>query len=864
MNNSTTYRDCKVCFDKAAMLEQLNSILPSIQDETDLKACGSEPKGTCPFCGGTDRFWISADGKGHCRQCTPGTITNYSKIDFHCKKNGFPESEWWRLKDIYLPGGDIILPAQPVTSLMPAPPPEPPPDQQDEWDNRCFTQRTEKQVGVIYDLLCGLRKIDPAVVDNLIRADCLRFKTHCNVKSIAMAYRSLADGKIYAIQYLTSDGQPYPFTLNGGKPANKVFGGGHKAGAECFFLAGDIQTAKQLIICESAINAITAYKCFPDACCLALGGSTNVAKVKALKPYYDSFERIVICGDKDDASEKMIQAIYRELVSGAGINRLFAISFSHDDPEGYDINDLLKAGQKQRIIDLVNEAGLVTAPLQGDGQAKKSQSLPIPLPDELTPVMPFDYELLPDRLRPWVKDIAERMQCPPDFVAASAMAAMAAVIGRKVGIRPQAKTDWTVVCNLWALVVGRPGVLKSPSQEAGLSPLKRLIASANERYNQDLETHKTDAIAAKLRKEAAEKKARKVLQKDPSADIKTVLAVGEDPASPVLKRYQANDSTPASLGELLRQNPNGLLVFRDEVVSLLKSLDREGQEEGRGFYLTAWNGDSPYTFDRIGRGLNLHIPALCISLLGGTQPGRLSEYIHQAVKGGSADDGLIQRFGLLIWPDLNGTWKNVDRHPDTAAKNRAFQVFEDLDRLNPAEIGAEQDTDFEGQPEGIPYLRFDPPSLELFSEWRTTLEAKLRSDLHPALESHFAKYRKLIPSLALIIHLADGGNGPVSEGATLRALAWGEYLETHAERAYSSVSNADASTAKAILRRIKKGDLKPPFSTRDVWRPGWSKLSDRDQVVGGLRMLEDYRHIYIERVNTNGRPKMLYHLNEVA
>ncbi len=224
---------------------------------------------------------------------------------------------------------------------------------------------------------------------------------------------------------------------------------------------------------------------------------------------------------------------------------------------------------------------------------------------------------------------------------------------------------------------------------------------------------------------------------------------------------------------------------------------------------------------------------------------------------------MIQRFGLLIWPDLNGAWSNVDRYPDTKAKNRAFQVFDELDRLDPLSIGADQDTDFDGQPDGIPYLRFDSAALELFTEWRTALESKLRSDLHPALESHYAKYRKLIPSLALIIHLADGGIGPVSEDATLRALAWGEYLETHAERAYSSVSKSDVSTATAILNRIKKGDLKPPFSSRDVWRPGWSKLSDRDQVMGGLRMLEDYNHIYIEKVETGGRTKTLYHINEV-
>nr|NJM04729.1 DUF3987 domain-containing protein [Desulfobacula sp.] len=160
-------------------------------------------------------------------------------------------------------------------------------------------------------------------------------------------------------------------------------------------------------------------------------------------------------------------------------------------------------------------------------------------------------------------------------------------------------------------------------------------------------------------------------------------------------------------------------------------------------------------------------------------------------------------------------------------------------------------------------MRFEPAALELFLEWRIALELRLRSDLHPALESHFAKYRKLIPSLALIIHLADGGTGPVSETATLQALAWGDYLETHAKRVYGSVSQPDVSTAKAILHRIKKGDLKSPFSSRDVWRPGWSQLSDRDQVKAGLQMLEDYNHLDVERIETSGRAKILYHYKGV-
>ncbi|WP_289019572.1 DUF3987 domain-containing protein [Desulfobacter postgatei] len=646
------------------------------------------------------------------------------------------------------------------------------------------------------------------------------------------------DGGLFSLQRIFSDG------------GKRYHPGGQVKG--CYFLIGDPAKSDIIYICEGFATGASIHEATGQAVMLAFTAN-NLDAVTGIAKKRHPEKQIIIASDNDiETAER------RPDLGNPGRKAAEAAAASHGVglsicPMDSDFNDLHKAHGLDAVREALKKTRKVTLP----------GSEPVPLPDELTPVMAFDFELLPVRLRPWVEDIANRMQCPADFVAAGVMTSMAAVIGRKVGIRPQARTDWTVVCNLWALVVGRPGVLKSPALEAGLSPLKKLIASANERYQNDIENHEAEALAAKLRKEAVEKQARQVLKKDPSADLSAVLAVGEEPVIPVLKRYQANDSTPASLGELLRQNPNGLLVFRDEVVSLLKGLDRDGQDEGRGFYLTAWNGDSPYTFDRIGRGLNLHIPALCISLLGGTQPGRLSEYISQAVKGGSADDGLIQRFGLLIWPDLNKTWKNVDRHPDKEAKNTAFQVFDELDRLNPLDIGAEQDTDFNGQPEGIPYLRFEPAALEMFIEWRTALESKLRSDLHPALESHYSKYRKLIPSLALIIHLADGGTGPVSENATLRALAWGEYLETHSERAYSSVSRTDVSIAKAILNRIEKGDLKTPFTSRDVWRPGWSKLSDRDQVMGGLRMLEDYQHLYVERISTNGRPKILYHLNEV-
>ena len=96
---------------------------------------------------------------------------------------------------------------------------------------------------------------------------------------------------------------------------------------------------------------------------------------------------------------------------------------------------------------------------------------PTPLPTGLPPVLPFNLAMLPDPLKPWVGDIADRMQAPVEFIAVTAMVAAGSVIGRTVGIRPQQNTDWHEVPNLWGCIVGRPGVMKSPSMKAAMAPL---------------------------------------------------------------------------------------------------------------------------------------------------------------------------------------------------------------------------------------------------------------------------------------------------------------------------------------------------------------------------------------------------------
>jgi hypothetical protein len=504
------------------------------------------------------------------------------------------------------------------------------------------------------------------------------------------------------------------------------------------------------------------------------------------------------------------------------------------------------------------------APLQPSQATEREWPDPVALPTGLLSVAPFDYGMLPEKIRARVEDIAERMQCPPDYVGVSSMVALGSVIGRKVAVRPKREDDWSEVANQWGLIIGAPGLLKTPAQNEALSPLRALEAAARQQFALAKAEYDAQQQIAELRTKAAKEEAKAKLAKEKTADVSGLLK-HETIAVPVRRRYITINATTEALGEILKDNPNGVVNVRDEAMAQLQKLDEEGQSEARGFLLQAWSGVTDYNFDRIGRGLDNYIPAVCLSMVGGTQPAKISQYIAQIRRGNRGNDGLIQRFGLMVWPDISPEWINVDRYPKVMARDMATAVFERLDVLDASAIGAHQDR-IGDKEVGLPYLRLAPAAQELFLEWRRGLERRLRSgENDPMMEGHLAKYRKLVPSLALIIHLADAdvttAVGEVSVDAVQKALRWAAYLETHAARVYGSGDAALVTAANAIIAKVKSGHLKEQFGSRDVWRPQWSLLRDRDTVHAALKMLADYDWLRIHKAETDGRTATVYAMN---
>jgi hypothetical protein len=242
--------------------------------------------------------------------------------------------------------------------------------------------------------------------------------------------------------------------------------------------------------------------------------------------------------------------------------------------------------------------------------------------------------------------------------------------------------------------------------------------------------------------------------------------------------------------------------------------------------------------DRIGRG-TIFTPRVCISILGGIQPSKLTASLYAAMRGHD-NDGLVQRLQLVVYPDVPPAADLVDQYPDAPAKHRAYDIVRKLAEVDFLQLGAIPSDD----PDGIPYFRFDDAAQTLFNEWFNDLTLKLRQENdEPIVTEHLGKYRSLMPSLAVIFHLVDladrRASGPVSEDATKKAAQWCGYLEEHARRIYGLVTDVRTRAAARLAKRIKKGDLPNPFTVRDVYRKNWSLLDKNEIVQEACDELED-------------------------
>ena len=175
--------------------------------------------------------------------------------------------------------------------------------------------------------------------------------------------------------------------------------------------------------------------------------------------------------------------------------------------------------------------------------------------------------------------------------------------------------------------------------------------------------------------------------------------------------------------------------------------------------------------------------------------------------------------------------------------------------------------------------RFNATAQALFVEWLVPFEIELRGDdLHPAMVSHLAKYRKLIPALALLFALIDtpDNGGVIHERELIRALSFGDYLRSHANRLYAAAIKPEITDAATLLLKLKAGKLVDRdgvildnFTPRQVALKNWAGLGTTDAVRKAADVLVEYDWLRRDVVQSadalgRGRPSDRYTINPLS
>ena len=456
---------------------------------------------------------------------------------------------------------------------------------------------------------------------------------------------------------------------------------------------------RTVLICEGEKDADRLTSLGLIATTNPYGASKNKDKPKWKPEYSDSLQgrKVVILPDNDDSGRNHAEAVARSLWGKAESIRILNLP---DLPIKGDVSTWLdNGGTKEKLIALAKD----TPEYEPSQVTVETWPDPLSFHSGLPPVSVLDSDMLPESFKGWIMDSAERMQVPPDFHAAAAIVAISSLIGRRCGIYPKALDSWLVIPNLWGASIGNPGIQKTPAIKEGLCFLKRLVSSALNSIVSDLLRYETEEEMYKAQLKAYRSTLEKGARKGNL--IETDKPIPPDKPKP--RRYITSDPTVEKLAELLRDNPNGLLLFRDELTGFLRNLDKQGREGDRAFYLESWDGLNSFAVDRIGRG-SIQVQALCLSIFGGIQPGPLSEYVSKTYQGARGNDGLLQRFQVLVWPDPSPDWHNEDRFPNEIELSKAESVFE---RLNDPSF-------YPPSGEDIPFLRFNESGQEIFDSWR--------------------------------------------------------------------------------------------------------------------------------------------------
>ena len=338
----------------------------------------------------------------------------------------------------------------------------------------------------------------------------------------------------------------------------------------------------------------------------------------------------------------------------------------------------------------------------------------------------FPLEIFPKAIRDIIEALEEYENYNVDFTSASFLTVFAAAMGNTWSVRFM--TGWVSRPIIYMVLVGSPSCGKTPPLQQAVAPLLKLDGEYDMIYCKEMETYRRwERMSAKQREKHS---------------------LPEEMKMPQRKCHVVVDSTVEALIGALRDNPRGVLIYKDEIDSLLSNFNRyNGSDEG--YFLSLFSG-TPFKYSRKSNNEHIFLANPYCSIIGTTQPGRLGEQFG----GKRMMNGFSSRF-LKVYPE-------IDKMPSWNDTAMPDGVLEEWERIIRKVVTATPSTDQEGKATSIELLFSQESKLRII-QWKDEVNNKVYaetdSDAVRALCGKLETYLVRFCLVIQIMHCICGESG---------------------------------------------------------------------------------------------------------
>ena len=395
----------------------------------------------------------------------------------------------------------------------------------------------------------------------------------------------------------------------------------------------------------------------------------------------------------------------------------------------------------------------------------------------------FPLEIFPKAIRDIIETLEEYENYNVDFTAASFLTVFAAAMGNTWSVRFM--TGWVSRPIIYMVLVGSPSCGKTPPLQQAVAPLLKLDGEYDMIYCKEMETYRRwERMSAKQRERHS---------------------LPEEMKMPQRKCHVVVDSTVEALIGALRDNPRGVLIYKDEIDSLLSNFNRyNGSDEG--YFLSLFSG-TPFKYSRKSNNEHIFLANPYCSIIGSTQPGRLDEQFG----GKRMMNGFSSRF-LKVYPE-------IDKMPSWNDTAMPDSVLEEWERIIRKVVAATPSTDQEGKATSIELLFSQEAKLRVI-QWKDEVNNKVYAETDSdAVRALCGKLETYLVRFCLVIQImhcicGESGMDEIEPRTAELAIKLTEYFRNMESRIAPEIETGILDNRFTELL----GNLRDSFTTAEAVR----------------------------------------------